>query len=173
MGATIAIFRDQSGVRKLDLRIFVECFLVGVSRSCVEVKITFFDILAVVTLAVGQSEQALLEDGILAIPKSGSKTEAALAVAPSEKAIFAPPVNAAARVVVRKIVPGVSVSGVVFANRSPLAFRQVRAPALPVPLTPAILGQADGLGDSVFRLCFLPACQCAPLHDRHFSIGTQ
>jgi hypothetical protein len=55
------------------LRIFVERFLVGVGRSCVKVKVAFLDILTVVTLAVGQAEQALLENGILAIPKSGSE----------------------------------------------------------------------------------------------------
>ena len=105
LGATIAVFRNQSGVRKLDLRIFVERLLVGVGRSSIKIEITFLDILAVVALAVGQAEQAFLEDGILAIPKSWSETEAALAVAPTEEAIFTPAVNAASRVIVRKIVP--------------------------------------------------------------------
>jgi hypothetical protein len=111
------------GVRKLGLRIFIERLLVGVGRSCVKVKVAFLDILAVVTLAVGEAEQPLLEDGILAIPKSRSETEAALAVTPSQEAIFAPSVNAASRVIVRKIVPAGAARGVVFAHRAPLAFR--------------------------------------------------
>jgi hypothetical protein len=140
----IAILRDQSGVRKLGLGIFEERLLVGVGRSCVKIKVAFLDILArVVTLAIGQAEQALFEDEILAIPKNGSETGAALAVAPSEEAIFARPINATSRVIVRKMVPGGAVRGVVFAHRAPLRFRQVGPPPLPVPLTATILRQAD------------------------------
>jgi len=90
-----------------------------VGGSCVKVKVAFLNILAVVTLAVGQAEQSLLEDGILVIPKSGSETEAAFAVAPSQEAIFAPPVNTASSVIVRKILPACTVTGVVWRGRLP------------------------------------------------------
>jgi len=38
------------------------------SRRAVEVEIVFLDVLAVIALAVGQAEQALLENGVVAVP---------------------------------------------------------------------------------------------------------
>jgi len=109
----------------------------------VEVKVVFLDVFAVIPLVAGEAEEALLEDGILAVPKSEGETEAALAITPPQQPIFTPPVNSAARVIMRKIVPAFAISGIVFAYRAPLTFRQIGPPALPVPLTTTILGESD------------------------------
>src|SRR5215469_770261 len=122
MRTAATVLRDQSGVRKLGLRILVERLLVGVGGSCVKVKVAFLDIFTVVAFAVSQAEQAFLEDRIFAIPQSQSKTQAALSVAPSKQTIFAPPVNPAPRVIVREILPARTVRGIVFTHRAPLAF---------------------------------------------------
>ena len=48
--------------------------------GAVQVEGVFHDILAVVALAVGEPEEALLEDGIFAVPQGRGETEALLVV---------------------------------------------------------------------------------------------
>jgi len=60
----------------------------------VEVKIVLLDVLAVVSLVVGESEQPLLEDWILSIPKSEREAESLLVVGNAGQAIFSPAIGA-------------------------------------------------------------------------------
>src|SRR5262249_39979600 len=75
--------------------------------------------------------------------------DAAVVIADSEQPVLAPAVGAAARVVVREVVPAVAVAGVVLAHGRPLAFGEIRAPALPVARARAVLRETEGLGAGV------------------------
>ena len=64
---------DQIVVGIGRLRILVEILHVGMRRRAVEVEVVFLHVLAVVALAVGQPEQALLEDRVVAVPQREGK----------------------------------------------------------------------------------------------------
>ena len=66
----------------------------------VEVEVVLLHVLAVVALAVGQAEQPLLEDRILAVPQRQREAEQLLVVADAGEAVLAPAVGARARLVV-------------------------------------------------------------------------
>jgi hypothetical protein len=59
-------------------------------RRAVEVEVVFFDIFAVVALAVRQTEEAFLEDWITAIPQGHTEAERLLVVADAGKTVFPP-----------------------------------------------------------------------------------
>ena len=65
--------RDDVVVGIGRLRVLVEILHVRVRRRRVEVEVVLLDVLAVVPLAVGQAEQALLEDRVLAVPQREAK----------------------------------------------------------------------------------------------------
>ena len=73
--AAAAVLLDELGVGKRALRILVEHLQVGVRRRGVEVVVKLLDVLAVVALAVGQAEEAFLEDGIVAVPEGERQAE--------------------------------------------------------------------------------------------------
>jgi hypothetical protein len=100
---------DQIKIRVLPLRIFVEHPFVRMGRRRVEVEILFLDILAVVALGGRQPEQALLEDGVLAVPEGRGEAEQLVAVADAGDAVLAPAVGLAAGQVVGQVGPGVAV----------------------------------------------------------------
>jgi hypothetical protein len=100
-------------------------------RRAVEIVIILLDVLAVVALAVGQTEQPLLEDRVLAIPQRKRKTQPLVIVTEAGKAILALVISARTGLVVGEIVPRIAVLAVVLADRSPLAFAEVRPPLFP------------------------------------------
>jgi len=102
-----------------------------VGRRGVEVVVDLLDVLAVVALGVGQAEEPLLEDRVLAVPEGQGQAELALLVADAGDAVLAPTVGPAPRLVVGQVVPGVAAGAVVLADRAPLPLAQVRAPLLP------------------------------------------
>src|SRR5262249_30627295 len=104
---------------------------VGVGRGAVEVEVVLLDVLPVVALAVGQAEQALFEDGVLAVPEGQGEAEALLIVGDAGQAVLAPAVGAGAGLVVGEVVPGVAAVAVVLAHGPPLPLAEVRAPLLP------------------------------------------
>ena len=69
MASTVAVGVDEIVVRKGRLRVLVQVLHVRVGRRRVEVEVVLLHVLAVIALAVGQAEEALLEDGILAVPQ--------------------------------------------------------------------------------------------------------
>ena len=75
-----------------------------------------------IPLGIGQAEKTFFQKGIFFIPKSNRETDVLVAIAETGDAVFAPAIRSRTRMVVRKIVPGVAVRAVIFANRSPLAF---------------------------------------------------
>ena len=133
----------QVGVRIRRLRVLVEVLHVRVRRRAIEVEVVLLHVLAMVAFAVGQPEEPLFENGILAVPEGQAETEVLLVVGNAGDAVFAPAVGARAGMVVREEVPGVAVLAVVLAHGAPLSFTEVRPPLLPGGLQLASLVQSD------------------------------
>ena len=133
----------QVGVRKGRLGVFVEVLHVGVGRRRVEVEVVFLDILAVIAFAVGQTEQALLEDGIPAVPQGKGKAQPLFVVGQAGQAVLSPSVGPRAGLIVGEEIPGIAPLAVVLTNRPPLPLAQVGTPFLPGNLLLAILFEAD------------------------------
>src|SRR5262249_24097598 len=104
------------------------------------------DVLTVIALTVGQAEQALLEDGVLAIPEGQGETEPLLVVGNAGQSVLAPAVGAGARLVMGEIVPGVAALAVVLADGPPLSLAEVWSPPLPGDVLGADLVQTGVLG---------------------------
>ena len=100
-------------------------------RSVVEIEVVLLHILAMIAFAVGKAEEAFLQDRVAPIPERQGEAQPLLVVANSGESILAPAVGAGPCLVVREVVPGIPVAAVVFANRAPLPFAQVRTPLLP------------------------------------------
>jgi len=151
--ASAPVLLQQAGVRELGLGVLVESFEVGIGRRGVEVEVTLLDVLAVVALRPAQPEEALLEDGVAAVPQGQGEAQATLAIAYAEQAVLAPAVGSAAGVLVWEVVPGVAVGAVILAHRAPLPLAQVRPPALPVGDAGVPLREAPAFrrGMSVWR----------------------
>src|SRR5271154_4404330 len=60
-------------------------------------------------------------------------------VAESRDSVFAPAIRPRSRVIVRQIIPSIAIRAVIFANRAPLALREIRPPARPVRLPVVIV----------------------------------
>ena len=122
---------DEVGVREGRLRILVEVLHVRMGRRAVEVEVVFLDVLAVIAFAVGQAEQAFLEDRVLAVPQGQREAEPLLVVGDAGQAVLAPAIGAGAGLVVAEVVPGVAAFAVVLAHGAPLPLAEVRPPFLP------------------------------------------
>src|SRR5262249_22125385 len=97
----------------------------------VEVEVVFLDVLAVIALAVGETEQSLFEDGIVAVPQGEREAELLLIVGYAGQTVLAPAVGAGAGLIVAEVVPGVAAFAVVLADGSPLAFAEIGSPLFP------------------------------------------
>src|SRR3954453_23119494 len=120
-----------------------------VGRRIVEVIVIFLDVLPVVALAVGQAEQPLLEDRILAVPQRDREAQPLLLVADPGDPVPAPVIGARPGLIVAEIIPGVAVRAVILTDRAPLAFAEIGSPQLPRHALGARLVQAQilfGLG---------------------------
>src|SRR3954465_4400752 len=131
MAAALAAGADEVVIRVGRLRILVQVFHVRVRRRAVEIKVAFLDVFAMVAFVVRQPEQPLLDDRVLAVPERQRKAEDLAVVADPSEPVLPPAVGARAGLIVRKVVPGVTVFAVVFPNRSPLPFPEVRTPLAP------------------------------------------
>src|SRR5581483_5085384 len=140
------VLGDELGIGEFGVRIFVKRLEIGMRGRGIEKEIFLLHILAVVAFAAGETEEALLEDRVAAVPEREREAEPAFAIGYAEDAVLAPAIGAAAGVVVRKIIPAGTVGGVVFTDGGPLTFGEVRAPAFPVFRTGCVLLQALGLG---------------------------
>ena len=125
---------DQIGIGIGRLRILVEMLHVRVGRRAIEVEVILLDVLAVIAFAVGEAEQALLENRVLAVPQREGKTQALLVIGDTGDAVLAPAIGTRAGVIVGEEIPGVAALAVVLAHGAPLTFAQVGSPLLPVPL---------------------------------------
>src|SRR5882757_1873061 len=142
LAATLAIRDDQVAVGVGLLRIFVEELHVRMGGRAIEVEVVLLHVLAVIALAVGQAEHALLEDRVLAVPERQGKAQTLPVVAQPGDAVFAPVIGARPRLIVREVAPGVAVLAVIFADRAPLALAEIRTPLLPADPPVARLFQA-------------------------------
>src|SRR5262245_10296148 len=97
----------------------------------VEIIIIFLDVLPVIGLAIGQAKSTLLEDRILTVPQRQRKTQPLVIITKTREAVLAPMIGARTGLIVTKIVPGVSVLAVVFANGAPLSLAEVGSPLPP------------------------------------------
>jgi hypothetical protein len=122
---------DQVIVRKGGLRIFVKVLHIGVRRCAVEVEVILLDILTVIAFAVGQPEQAFLEDRVLAVPQGQREAEPLLIIGNAGQTILHPTIGTRARLIVAEVIPGVAALAVVLAHSSPLSLAEVRSPFFP------------------------------------------
>src|SRR3954454_16137406 len=96
------------------------------SRRAVEVKVVFFDILAVVALSRRETERPLFQDWVLTVPEREAEYEDLIAVANCRHPVLAPTICFAAGHVMAEEVPGGSVLAVVFPHGAPRPFTHVR-----------------------------------------------
>ena len=122
---------DQVAVGKLPLRVLVQILHVGVRGSAVDVEVVLLHVLPMVRLAVGEPEQALLQDRVALVPQREGKAQPLLVIADPPQPVLAPPVGPGARLVMGEIIPGVAVLAVVLADRAPLPLAEVGSPFLP------------------------------------------
>src|SRR5262249_48721286 len=164
--APFAIFLDQFAVRESRLGILIKHPHVGMGRSAIEVKVIFLYVLPMISLRIGQSEEPLFEDGIFSIPERQRETQCHVVVGDPRDAILSPAIRARARVVVCKVIPGVSVRTVILANCPPLSLTQIRAPLAPRYLFLASFPQSQMFGCFVFHS---PADRACPKVSEVFS----
>src|SRR5262245_62167327 len=120
-------------------------------RRVVEKVVILLDVLAVISLVTGQTEQPLLENRVGAVPERRSEGQMTVIVGKAEQAVLAPTISALSGVVVRKVLPGVPVLGIVLTHCSPLPLGEVWTPESPgYSALPAIV-EAKLLG--VFATC--------------------
>lgn len=147
---TILVLSHKLLVRIASLRVLVEKLHVRMSRSGVQVIVQLFDIFTVISLMTCNAEKAFLENGVLTIPKGEPKAKALMVIRDSSDPVFTPSVGARTRLLMRKVAPGITISGIIFANGSlsmwisqmvrigrprrthPLSVTEVRAPSFPV-----------------------------------------
>jgi hypothetical protein len=89
-----------------------------VSGSAVEVIIIFLDVLPLIALAIGEGEEPLFEDRVLAVPQDNGKAQSLVVVADLGEAVFAPVISTRAGLVVGEIVLCIAVLTVVLADRA-------------------------------------------------------
>src|SRR4029453_1844077 len=82
---------DQVQVGILALRVLVEILHVRVGGRAVEVEVVLLDVLAVVRLTVGESEQALFQDRVPLVPQGQGEAEPLLVIREAREPVPAPP----------------------------------------------------------------------------------
>jgi hypothetical protein len=99
------------------------------------VAVQLFHVLAVIALAVGESKQALLENGIRAVPQRQTEAKNLAIVTDAREPVFVSAIGARTGVVVRKIVPGGSLGAIVLSHRAPSTLGEIRPPPTPTLTT--------------------------------------
>ena len=129
---TARVLLPQARIRKFGLRIVIAPAEPRGGRGRVEIPPVFLGVLAVIALRPAETEDSLLEHGIASVPERERETKMLPPIAEASQAVLAPAVGARARVVERKVAPGVAVGAIVLAHCAPRAFRDVRADELPI-----------------------------------------
>ncbi len=84
-----------------------------------------------VAFTVGQAEEALLENGVLAVPEGKRKAKTLVFIGQAGNAVFAPAIGSRSGMVVSKIVPGIAAFAVIFPDGTPLSYAPTWPPSLP------------------------------------------
>src|SRR6516165_9166291 len=84
-----------------------------------------------IAFGIGQAEKPLLEDRVLAVPQRNGKAQPLVVVAETREAVLSPMVSTRPRLIVSKVVPGITVFAVVLSDRAPLALAKVWTPLFP------------------------------------------
>ncbi len=129
--ASRAIRADEVRVRVRGMGILVEVLHVRVRGRGVEIEVVLLHVLAVIALAVRQSEEPLLQDGVLPVPQRDAETEQLPVVGDSGEPVLSPTVGAGAGVIVTEIIPRITRFTVVLADRAPLTLAEIGSPFLP------------------------------------------
>ncbi|GAA2802551.1 hypothetical protein GCM10010533_46380 [Mycolicibacterium pallens] len=122
---------QQIVVGESGLRVLVDHGRIGVRGQVVGVKPVILDVLAVVALLVGHPVGPFLEDAVVPIPQGHAEADGLLVIAPTRQTVVAPPVGPAARMVERKVCPGIAIGAVVLSDRTPGTLTQIRSPTPP------------------------------------------
>src|SRR5262249_31920922 len=108
-----------------------EVLHIRMGRRAIQVIIILLDVLAMITLPIGQPECPLLEYRVLAVPSRQRKTQPLAIVAETSEAVLAPVISTRAGLIVAEIIPRVPIGAVVLAHSAPLAFAEVWPPQPP------------------------------------------
>ena len=148
-----SVLLHESGVGELCLWVVVAPAVPGVTRRSVEVPPVLLGVLAVVALVSGQAEDALLEDGVTAVPEGQAQAQLPLHVREAGQPILAPAVGSRSGLVVREVLPGGAARAVILADGAPLALAEIRAPQVPVTgLSKPVLQTSERLDTPALRV---------------------
>ena len=117
-------------------QVFVQALHVRVRRGGIEIVIIFLDVLAMIAFRSSQPEQALLQNGIAAIPEREGKAKTLVIVGNAGDAVLGPAIGARAGMIMGEVIPSGPIRTVVLARISPRTFGEIRSPTLPM-LVPA------------------------------------
>ena len=140
------ILLDQPVVGKRPLRILVEHLQIGMRRRGIEVVVQLLDVLAMISLGIGQAKQPLLENRIAAVPQGQRQTEMLLIVADARQAVLAPAIGAAAGLFVGEVFPGIGRRRCNPRAQCPIAARSDKR-----PICATAAGRGGPLPDAVSR----------------------
>src|SRR5271165_1564606 len=139
---SLGVLVQQPLVRVFPLSVLVQHAQITVRWRGIEIEVLLLYVLAMVSLVPRQSKEPFFEDSVFAIPHRQRKTDHLVAVADPPDSVFTPAIRSAVRMFKRKKLPGAASRAIVFPHRSPLPFRKIRPPALPVFLAQTRLFQS-------------------------------
>src|ERR1700758_2495398 len=79
-----------------------------------------------------QTENSFFQERIALIPKRKREAHVLFPVADTRQSVFVPAVGSGARLIVRKVLPGIAIGAVILAHRAPAALTEIRPPSFPV-----------------------------------------
>src|SRR5581483_7059090 len=112
------------------MRVLVQELHIGMRGRAVEIEVILFYVLAMISFVAREAKEPLLQNRIALIPQR--KAHSLPAIADAGETVLIPAIRSGTGVVVRQVFPGVSISAVVFAYRSPGTLAEIRPPALPM-----------------------------------------
>ena len=107
------------------LGIAIEELSIRMRRGGIEVPPVLLDVLAMVALRVGQTEESLLEPVIATIPQRDREIEEAITVGQAGDAVLTPAIGACVGMLERERLPGIPSGRIVLADRAPLPAREI------------------------------------------------
>ena len=123
---------DQILIRIRRLRIVIAPAVPGMTRDRVEIPPILLHVLAMIPLRPGQPERSLLQDRIASVPQRQAKAQPLLHVAEPGQTVLAPAVGTRPGMVMRQVVPRLTVGAVILPDRPPLPLADVRPPPVPI-----------------------------------------